>query len=155
MSEAAAAGDAERGRVVTLRCAFCLSLNRIDLGRARDRPKCGECGKPILLDRPVKVAPEDFQRTILDAGPPVIVDFYADWCAPCKMVAPIMDEIAHRRSGELLVAKVDTDRAPDVARRYGIRGIPTIILFRGGEDVARSVGFDPDEIRALADKAAA
>ena len=107
----------------------------------------------MLLDRPYKVESEDFGKTVLEASPPVLVDFYADWCGPCKMVAPVMDEIARERVGELLVAKVDSDRAPDVVARYGIRGIPTIILFRDGEEVARSVGFNPQEIRGLAEKA--
>lgn len=138
---------------VTLRCAFCTKLNQIDLSRAADRPACGDCGKPMLLDRPVKVAQEDFQRTVLESDVPVLVDFYADWCGPCKMVAPLVDEIASEHIGKMLVAKVDTDRAPDVAMKYEIRSIPTIIVFRGGSEVERSLGFEPDRVRALAAQA--
>jgi thioredoxin 2 len=140
---------------VTIRCGFCSTLNRVDLARAADRPTCGECGRPILLDRPVKVAQEDFQRTVLEAESPVLVDFYADWCAPCRMVAPFVDEIAGAQTGKLLVVKVDTDRAPDVAMKYGIRSIPTLIVFRGGEEVERSVGFEPERVRALVDRVVA
>lgn len=138
---------------VTLRCPFCLTLNRVDLVRAADRPKCGSCRKPMLLDRPVKVAEEEFETTVLGTKAPVLVDFYADWCAPCKAMAPLLDEIARERTGSLLVAKVDTDRAPGLAQRFQIRGIPTLVLFRDGEEVGRSVGFDPAEVRGLAAKA--
>jgi thioredoxin len=130
-------------------------MNRVDLSRAADRPTCGECGRPILLDRPVKVTEEDFQRSVLDASVPVLVDFFADWCAPCKMVAPIVDEIAQAHTGRLLVAKVDSDRAPALSARLGIRGIPTLIAFRDGQETGRVVGFDPDGLRRLADEALA
>ncbi len=140
---------------VTLRCGFCLTVNRVDLTRAVDRPVCGDCGKPMLLDRPVKVTQEDFERTVLQADVPVLVDFYADWCAPCKMVAPLVDEIAHQHIGKMLVVKVDTDRAQEVAAQYGIRSIPTLILFRDGEEVERSVGFEPERVRDLVEQAVA
>lgn len=140
---------------VTIRCAFCLTLNKVDLARAAQRPKCGECGRPMLLDRPVHVTEEDFASTVLGSAAPVLVDFYADWCGPCKLVAPLVDEIAQANVGRLLVAKVDTDRAQGVARSLGIRGIPTLILFRDGAEVGRSVGFEPERVRALAGEAVA
>lgn len=140
---------------VTLRCGFCGTLNQVDLRRAADRPKCGECSKPMLLDRPIKVTEEDFERTVLRSRAPVLVDFYADWCAPCKMVAPLVDEIAHDHVGSMLVAKVDTDRAQGVAMKYGIRSIPTLIVFRDGEEVERSMGFEPDRVRGLVEKVVA
>lgn len=140
---------------VTIRCGFCSALNRVDLARAADRPSCGECHKPMLLDRPIKVEQDDFQRTVLEAESPVLVDFYADWCAPCRMVAPFVDEIAQAQTGRMLVVKVDTDRAPEVATRYGIRSIPTLIVFRGGEEVERSVGFEPERVRALVQRVVA
>jgi thioredoxin 2 len=127
-------------RSATLRCAFCLKLNRIDVSRAEDRPKCGECGRPFLLDRPVKIAGEDLERVVADAEVPVLIDFYADWCGPCKMMAPILDDFASDHSGGLLVGKLDTDAAPAVSAKYGIRGIPTLILFSGGAEVARQTG---------------
>lgn len=143
---------AEASIPVTIRCGFCLKLNRVDLARAASRPTCGECGKPMLLDRPLKVSQEDFDRTVLGSDAPVLVDFYADWCAPCRMVAPFVDELASRHVGRLLVTKVDTDRAPDVAMKYGIRSIPTLIVFSGGEEVERSVGFEPERVKGLVDR---
>ena len=125
---------------VTIRCPLCHKLNRVDLARVRQGPKCAACGRPILLDRPVPITESDFERVIGDAEVPVLVDFYADWCGPCKVMAPVLDELAHDRTGELLVAKLDTDRSPQIAVRFEISGIPTVILFRGGREVARETG---------------
>lgn len=125
---------------VTLACQFCGQLNQVDLGRVDQRPKCAQCGKPFLLDRPVKVEEEHFDTTVLKAEVPVIVDFYADWCGPCRMMAPILDEIAQDQAGKLLVAKVDTDRSPQVSMRYGIRSIPFFARFENGKMVKTVVG---------------
>ena len=74
---------------------------------------------------------------------PVLLDFYADWCGPCRLMAPVLDQIARAHAGEVVVAKLDTDANPETAERYGIRGIPTMILFRGGREVRRQVGAVP------------
>jgi len=140
---------------ITLRCAFCDTTNRVDFSRAADRPTCGECSKPMLLDRPIKVAQDDFDDTVLKASVPVLVDFYADWCGPCKMVTPLVDELANEHIGKMLVAKVDIDLAPKVAAKYQIRSIPTLIIFRNGKEVDRSMGFEPERVRTLAKEAAA
>ncbi|MDQ3810241.1 MAG: thioredoxin TrxC [Chloroflexota bacterium] len=130
-------------RMATVRCPICSTLNRVDLSRLKHHPKCAHCGKPILLDRPIAVTDEDLERVVADAEVPVIVDFYADWCGPCKMMAPIFDEFARERAGQALVAKLNTDRNPAMTDRFGIRGIPTLVVFRGGREVARQVGAVP------------
>ncbi len=130
-------------RRATVECVFCGTMNRVDLERAADRPKCGECGRPILLDRPVRVTDAGLARVVADATVPLMVDFYADWCGPCKVMAPLLDELARARMGRLLVAKLDTDRNPEATRRYGIQSIPTLVLFRDGEEAAREVGAIP------------
>ena len=140
---------------VMLRCSFCEALNQLQLDSLGDRLECGECARRILIDRPVKISQDDFETTVLSAGVPVLVDFYADWCAPCKMVAPMLDEIAREQIGNMLVTKVDTDAAPDIAMTYEIRSIPTLIIFRGGEEIARSVGFEPELVRDLVERVVA
>lgn len=139
---------------VLVRCPFCDKLNRVDIRRAQDRPQCGECSRPILLDRPVRITDTDFERVIAEAEVPVVVDFHADWCGPCKVMAPLLDELARARIGQLLVGKLDTDRNQVTARRFGITGIPTLIVFRDGQELAREVGAVPKQrIEALVEKA--
>lgn len=125
----------------TVPCPICGTLNRVELGRLEQRPKCGECGRPILLDRPQRVTQEVFDRVVRETDVPVLVDFHADWCGPCRVMAPVLDELANKRAGSVLVVKVDTDRAPALAEGYGIRGIPTLILFRQGREAERRVGL--------------
>ena len=133
----------ETAKKVTLQCQFCQSWNRVDAARAQDRPKCGKCGKPLLLDRPVALSDETFQRTIESSEIPVLVDFYADWCGPCKMMAPAVDAVAAKYQGQALVAKLNTDLAPQTSQRFEIRGIPTTIVFEHGREVARQTGAIP------------
>jgi len=125
---------------VTLPCQFCGTMNRIDPAKFDKGPKCAECGRPFLLDRPIKVTEEQFDTTVLHASIPVLVDFYADWCGPCRMMAPYLDEIAAARRGTMLVVKVDTDRSPAIATRYNIRSIPFFGRFEGGQMVKSAVG---------------
>src|SRR5262245_31400500 len=129
----------------TVACPFCGKLNRVRMDRVQDRPKCGECGRPLLLDRPLALTDAAFDRVINDTEVPVLVDFYADWCQPCKIMAPLLDDIARERMGELLVFKLNTDAQPLTSQRSGIRGIPTLILFREGKEAAREVGAVPRE----------
>ena len=133
-------------RHLTIRCQFCETWNRVDAARAADRPKCGKCGKPMLLDRPVYLNDETFTRTIEGSDVPVLVDFYADWCGPCKIMAPYVDDIAREKQGVALVAKLDTDRSQRTAGGFDIRGIPTSIVFKNGKEVARQTGAVPKKV---------
>ncbi len=129
---------------ITVRCQFCLKWNRVRASRVANRPQCGECKRPMLLDRPLKLGEDEFDRTVSGTGIPLLVDFYADWCGPCKMMAPVLDSYAARMQGRVLVCKVDTDLAPSISQRFDIRSIPTLIVFRSGEESDRRMGAVPE-----------
>lgn len=135
----------KNGAKVVVRCPFCGKLNRVEAARANDRPTCGECGKPILLDRPITLTDDDLDRVLTESQIPVVIDFYADWCKPCKMMAPIFDEAAHERVGKVLFTKLDTDRNPRASIRFNVRGIPTLIVFKDGKEFSRQVGAVPKQ----------
>jgi len=93
----------------------------------------------IVLNR------ENFDKEVLESDLPVVVDFWAEWCGPCRMIAPIIEELATEYKGQLKVAKLNVDENPDIASRYGIKGIPTLIFFKNGEVIERIIGVQPKE----------
>jgi thioredoxin 1 len=97
-----------------------------------------------MINEPIHVTDAAFEKTVLESSLPVIVDFWAPWCGPCKMVAPILDKLAKEFSGQLLVAKVNTDENPEWAMQYGVQGIPTMLLIYNGKIVNRQVGALPE-----------
>jgi thioredoxin 2 len=127
----------------TVACPSCGKLNRIDLSKASLVPKCGACGSQVPVDRPVTIDDRTMEKVVTGTDVPVLVDFYADWCGPCKAMAPQIEELARAHSGRAVIAKLDTDQSPQMAGRFGIRGIPTLIVFRNGREVAREVGGVP------------
>jgi len=125
---------------ITLRCQFCQTWNRVDAARAADRPKCGKCRRPMLLDRPWPLNDESFERTVSETQVPVVVDVYADWCGPCKTMAPNVDTLASKLQGKALVAKLNSDLSPKTAEQFNVRGIPTVLVFRDGKVAKRHTG---------------
>jgi len=97
-----------------------------------------------MISEPINVTDGAFQKTVLDSPIPVIVDFWAPWCGPCRMVAPTLDKLAKEHAGKLLIAKVNTDEHPEWAGRYGVQGIPTMLLVSGGKLIHRQVGALPE-----------
>ena len=126
---------------VTLPCPACGRWNRIAARRMTDGPKCGVCAAPLNLSHPITLTDATFDRVIRETSLPILVDFYADWCGPCRMMAPTLDDFAQKRAGEALVLKLDTEANPQTAQRFGIRGIPTLIAFEGGKERGRHVGL--------------
>ncbi len=126
-------------------CAKCAKSNRLPAARLRDKARCAACKAALLpLAHPVAIASKaDFDELLRDAPGPVLVDFWAAWCGPCRTVAPELAKIADRRAGEVIVAKVDTDALPEVAERFGIHSIPTMIVFRNGSEADRLSGAMP------------
>ena len=135
--------ETANARTVTIPCPSCGKWNRIRADKATDGPKCGACGAGIPLDRPLLLDDSSFDRVIAESEVPVLVDFYADWCGPCKMMAPSVETLARESAGKAIVAKLDTDRAQRSASRFQIRGIPTSIVFAGGREVTRQTGAVP------------
>jgi len=100
--------------------------------------------------KPIEITDANFQKEVLESSVPVLVDFWAVWCGPCKMIAPVVEEIAGEYSGKLKVGKVDVDNNPEVPLKFGIRSIPTLMIFKGGKVVEQIIGAVPK--RNLLDK---
>ena len=125
---------------VHVACAGCATENRVAAGRLGDGPKCGKCGAGLLTGKPVELTDATYDSVIARTGLPVIVDFWAAWCGPCKVMAPQFEAAAHDLHTRVLFAKVNTEEAQGVAARAGIRSIPTLALFRDGREIARTSG---------------
>lgn len=121
-------------------CPQCHSLVRLPRARAGEHPRCPRCKAQILTGEPVALDAVAFAAHVERATLPALVDFWAPWCGPCRMMAPVLDRTAAQHATELRVAKVNTDEQPQLAGRFGIRSIPTLILFREGRELARQSG---------------
>ena len=123
-------------------CPACSTANRVPATRLLDKAKCAACKAALLpLRKPLPVASTaDFDELVRGSPVPVLVDFWAAWCGPCRAVAPELEKIAEQRAGQLLVAKVDTEALGEVAARFAIRSIPTMVLFRDGAEAQRLSG---------------
>lgn len=126
------------------RCPSCGGINRVDPARLGSGPKCGRCSTLLRVDgAPVTLDDDALDRLLASSPVPVLVDFYADWCQPCKVLSPMLATLGQRHAGRLIVAKVDTERSKRNAGRLGVEGIPAVYLFRGGTVVDQATGAHP------------
>jgi thioredoxin 2 len=121
-------------------CPHCLAVNRVPESRLADGPRCGRCSKPLFAGEPMTLRGEDFERLIAHTAVPVLLDCWAPWCAPCRQFAPVFADAARRLEPGLRFAKLDTEAQQALAQRLGIRSIPTLILFREGQELTRMSG---------------
>ena len=121
-------------------CPHCPAVNRIPDARLADKPRCGKCGKALFTGHPLELTGASFDRHLQRSELPLVVDFWAEWCGPCKMMAPAFAQAAGQLEPRVRLAKVDTEAQQAIAARYNIRSIPTLVLFRGGRESARQAG---------------
>lgn len=121
-------------------CPHCQAVNRIPTARLGDRPKCGQCHQPLFTQHPMELTGANFQKQATRNDIPLLIDFWASWCGPCKMMAPQFEQAAALLEPQVRLAKLNTEAEQQLAGQFGIRSIPTLLLIRNGQEIARQPG---------------
>lgn len=132
--------------IVQIQCSNCGTANRVSKSKLRSglAPKCGKCKELLAMAKePVIVTDETFEDEVEKSSIPVLLDCWAPWCGPCKMLGPIIDELAEELDGKIKVAKLNVDDCPKTAQKFGVMSIPTMLIIKDGEEVNRLVGVQP------------
>jgi thioredoxin 2 len=124
-------------------CPHCGATNRVPAERAGESPLCGKCGQPLLAGQPLELGDHDFDAVVGAAKVPVLVDFWAPWCGPCRAMAPAFAQAARQLEGRALLVKVNSDDNPELSQRFGIRSIPTLVRLDRGHETRRQSGAIP------------
>ncbi len=121
-------------------CPACQKINRVASDKLTDQPKCGVCGVPLFQRHPVEVDPAGFERHTTANTIPVLVDVWAPWCGPCRMMGPMFERAAKELEPRVRLVKLNMDNAPEIAARYGIQAVPTLMLLKAGKLIAQEAG---------------